>query len=297
MSCIIDIRSAARALGGEVSGNSIGFPTPGHSAKDRGSRVTFMPDAPEGFVVHSHNGYDDLQLRDYVRLKLGLPQPTLPRKGFQPIAVRETSQEGWTPAGRLWQGAISPVGTLVEKYLRSRGIQLSDAVLAVDVIRFHPECRFGGEVHPAMVCLMKSAKDDRPTGIHRTALRLDGSGKAAMSDGGSPKRMLGQVAGSAIKLGSKITGRGLAIAEGVEDALTIENLGLGPVWALSNSGAIQAFAPLPDIDELIIYGDADPAGQSAARSCAEKWSGSGVRARVLLPREFKDWNEWRMANA
>jgi hypothetical protein len=293
----MDIRSAARALGGEISGNSIGFPTPGHSTKDRGSRVTFKPDAPEGFVVHCHNGYDDLQLRDYVRLKLGLSQPTAPRERFQPIALREASQEGWTPAGRLWQGAISPIGTLVETYLLSRGIQISDAVLAVDVIRFHPECRFGGEVHPAMVCLMQSAADGKPTGIHRTALRPDGSGKAEMADGGSPKRMLGKAAGSAIKLGSAITCRRLAIAEGVEDALTIENLGLVPVWALGNSGAIQAFVPLPEIDELTIYGDADPAGAAAARYCAEKWSGSGVRARVLLPREFKDWNEWRMANA
>lgn len=297
MSCIIDIRSAARALGGEVSGNSIGFPTPGHSARDRGSRLTFTPEAPEGFVVYSYNGYDPMQLRDYVRSKLGLPQPMAPRADAKQIIVPEASQAEWTPAGRLWHEATSPVGTVAEAYLHSRGIQLSEAVLKAGVVRFHPHCPFADEVHPAMVCLMQSATDGRPTGIHRTALRSDGSGKAEMADGGSPKRMLGKAAGSAIKLGSAGMCRRLAITEGVEDALTIENLGLGPVWALSNSGAIQAFAPLPDIDELIIYGDADPAGQSAARSCAEKWSGSGVRAKVLLPREFKDWNEWRMANA
>ena len=52
-----DIRSIARALGGEVSGrNTISIPTPGHSANDRGTVITFDPSAPGGMLVHSFNG-------------------------------------------------------------------------------------------------------------------------------------------------------------------------------------------------------------------------------------------------
>jgi RecA-family ATPase len=69
----IDLQSLARALGGEVSGNQVLCPGPGHSAKDRSLSVKLDADAPDGFVVNSFASDDPIECKDYVRAKLSLP--------------------------------------------------------------------------------------------------------------------------------------------------------------------------------------------------------------------------------
>jgi len=64
----------ARKLGGEVRGEKVVAPGPGHSPGDRSLTVTLDPKAPGGFVVHSFSPRDDWRsCRDHVREKLGLP--------------------------------------------------------------------------------------------------------------------------------------------------------------------------------------------------------------------------------
>jgi len=70
---ILDLRQIARALGGEVSGNQVRAPSPGHSAKDRSLTVTLDANAPDGFLVHSFTENDQIKCKDYVREKAGLP--------------------------------------------------------------------------------------------------------------------------------------------------------------------------------------------------------------------------------
>jgi hypothetical protein len=67
------LQSWGRALGGEVSGNSVLAPGPGHSAGDRSLSLTPSAAAPNGFLVNSFAGDDPLVCLDYVRAKLGLP--------------------------------------------------------------------------------------------------------------------------------------------------------------------------------------------------------------------------------
>jgi len=69
---MIDLQSLARALGGEVHGEEILAPGPGHSAADRSLSVKLDANAPDGFVVHSFAGDDDIECKDYVREKAGL---------------------------------------------------------------------------------------------------------------------------------------------------------------------------------------------------------------------------------
>jgi putative DNA primase/helicase len=69
----IDLQSLARALGGEVSGNQVLAPGPGHSAKDRSLSVKLDTGAPDGFIVNSFAGDDPIKCRDFVREKAGLP--------------------------------------------------------------------------------------------------------------------------------------------------------------------------------------------------------------------------------
>ena len=56
-----DVRAAARALGGDISGrDGVVCPGPGHSRQDRSLSVRLDSTAPDGFVVHSFAGDDPI---------------------------------------------------------------------------------------------------------------------------------------------------------------------------------------------------------------------------------------------
>ena len=77
------LQSIAASLGGEVVGNYVKAPGPGHSAEDRSLSVTPDASAPDNFLVHSFAGDDDVICKDYVRKKLGMPafEPKKPNGG------------------------------------------------------------------------------------------------------------------------------------------------------------------------------------------------------------------------
>jgi hypothetical protein len=65
-------QQVARALGGEVSGNHVIAPGPGHSPEDRSLSTKLDASAPDGFLVHSFAGDDPIVCKNYVREKLDL---------------------------------------------------------------------------------------------------------------------------------------------------------------------------------------------------------------------------------
>jgi 5S rRNA maturation endonuclease (ribonuclease M5) len=69
----LTLERIADLLGGEVSGNHVYAPGPGHSASDRSLSVLIDADAPDGFVVNSFARDDAIACRDYVRGRLELP--------------------------------------------------------------------------------------------------------------------------------------------------------------------------------------------------------------------------------
>jgi hypothetical protein len=77
---ICSLKELANALGGEVSGDQVIAPGPGHSPKDRSLSVKLDDKSPEGFVVFSFAGDDEIECRDYVREKARLP-PWKPNGG------------------------------------------------------------------------------------------------------------------------------------------------------------------------------------------------------------------------
>lgn len=72
----ISLQQLATALGGEVSGNQVLAPGPGHGPRDRSMSV--QP-TPNDFIVHSFAGDDPLACKDYVRERAGLA-PWEPQK-------------------------------------------------------------------------------------------------------------------------------------------------------------------------------------------------------------------------
>ena len=186
---------------------------------------------------------------------------------------------------QIFADAVDPRRGPVQVYLQGRGLgRLPDDVIDV---RYHPRCPRGTDRLPAMIALMRDAVSNEPTGVHRTFLRSDGSGKADVSPA---KMMLGRAAGSVVKLTpDEDVLAGLGLSEGLEDGIAILNMGWRPVWACMSAVGMSHFPVLRGIEALSLFRDADRAGLSAADSCAVRWRRAGLSAVVVDPRNGKDF--------
>ncbi|MGF3027914.1 DUF7146 domain-containing protein [Methylobacterium aquaticum] len=282
---MIDLRAAARALGGEVAGiGQVLCPAPGHSHRDRSLSVLFDPRATEGFVVNTFAAGDDpLTARDHVRARLGLEARVFSRSGEHSApprpAIELHQDEDEAPRQRraltIWDEAREPQRTAVEHYLASRALELPDEV-AGTVLRYHRACPFGGARTPAMVALVRNVRTDVPQAIHRTALSHEGR-KGEVN--GKVRLALGSLRGGAVKLtpDAEVT-TCLGIGEGIETTLSLRRLpefGASPIWSVLSAGGIAAFPVLPAIECLWIAVDDDPAGREASDLCADRWRRAG----------------------
>lgn len=125
--------------------------------------------------------------------------------------------------------------------------------------------------------------------MHRTWLRLDGRGKAAVDP---PKAMLGGVSGGAVRLSH---GPGpLVVAEGIETALSLAcGLLSGPatIWAALSASGLRGLR-LPDLPgRLIVASDGDAPGRAAAHAVAERASALGWAVSLLPAPDGRDWND------
>jgi DNA primase len=181
-------------------------------------------------------------------------------------------------AWRLWTAAGDPRGTPVEKYLHHRGLELPPA----PVLRFASRCwnRETGKQLPAMLARV-DGPDGKFTAVHRTWLLLDGSGKADLRE---PKWSLGPTKGAAVRLAP--LGPRLAVAEGIETALTAIVSGV-PAWAALSAGGIESLVLPAEVVEVVIVGDHDGSGvgQGAAQNAANRGSAEGRRVWLALPPE------------
>src|SRR6516162_5851218 len=158
-SMIADLRSLARAVGGEISGRQVLALGPGHWPQDRSLSIRIEPGAPDGFIVYSFAGDDPFACKDYVRERLGLPEwepgdeqdrraEPLRRVRFDRAAMdreaakRPRSEDDHVRIKRavaIWKEGRDLRGTLAETYLNiHRKLQLDDDLRGV--LRFHPAC-------------------------------------------------------------------------------------------------------------------------------------------------------------
>jgi hypothetical protein len=279
---------AGRLLGGEVYGDRVRCPGPGHSKNNRSMEVWFKPDAPDGFLVNTFNPADDpLKCKDYVRQMLGM-DPRGPHHiaaSAARLRIQEAQQQTDASqikriarASTIWRQTVRPRGTPVEDYLRSRKLSLGDECLS-QVIRFHAGMR-------AMVTQMRDICSDRPCGIHRTFLNDNGQK--------IDRKMLGCAKYAAIKLDhdSDVT-IGITIGEGIETCLSARQQGWRPVWAVGSAGAIATFPLLSGIESLTIIAEHDDSGanQRAIELCARRYVEAGCEVFVLDPPCGGDLND------
>jgi Toprim domain/CHC2 zinc finger len=194
---------------------------------------------------------------------------------------KEDDQEKTKRALWIWNEASEVNGTPAEQYLRRRGLELPDDDHA---LRFFSPCPFAGTTYPALIALFRDVLTDEPKAIHRIAL---GPGGLLVA-----KRMLGRVAGCAVKLDcDSDVEHGLAVGEGIETMIAARMRGFRPAWALGSAGTLKTFPVLPGIGALTVVVDHDPpdkngrcAGQEAAAECSKRWTEAGRECRRIVPR-------------
>jgi phage/plasmid primase-like uncharacterized protein len=124
------------------------------------------------------------------------------------------------------------------------------------------------------------------TGVHRTWLARDGSGKAPID---TPRRAMGGLLGHAVRFGA--AGDVLAAGEGIETMLSLRYaLPAMPMAAALSASHLAALALPAALRRIYVARDADAAGETAATALIERAQAAGIEARVLSPR-LKDLNE------
>lgn len=206
-----------------------------------------------------------------------LPAMTLPAAPQPVVDDRDTIGE----AAAIWAAASPIEGTPAERYLRFRRLVLP----LPPSLRF-ARLRYGktGVMHPCLISLVVDAQE-RPTGIQRTYLD-DGGSKAKLP---KVKLSLGKVAGGAIRLGAPSDS--VTVCEGLEDGLTLQQGGLGPVWAAAGASMLPAMQFPSSVRSVVIGADGDEAGEREAQKAGAAYARRGLDARIIRPLEgFKDFN-------
>ncbi len=291
-----DLRTLQDRHGGDLydGGRSLMMPGPGHSRTDRSLSLKVTP---EGRLVW-HSFADDPfpAIAAYIGLEADQGARLSPRdaKREQEARMRAAAAERahkLTFCAATWAETLHAAGSPVEAYLRGRGITGP----VPDVLRFHPAAPLGyrgGAVYTAMVAMV-TGPDDKFCGLHVTAIKPDGSGKADLAN---PRRMFGDMAGAAVRLSDVPDSGELAVGEGLETMLAYRDLTGAAVWACLSTGGLRGFTPPTGLVRLTVAADGDEGGLAAAHALVARASRRCACAIVAAP-EGKDWNDVLMETA
>ncbi len=227
---------------------------------------------------------------DEARRFLAMPRPLPKDLGEQrrPAAARGSPDA----ARRLFAMSQPIAGTLAERYLAGRGIILAARERA---LRFHPGCYYRdlvtGEMQalPALIAAVANL-EGRISGLQRTWLAPDGTGKARVAD---PRRSLGHLLGNGIWLGLDPGAPVPVIAagEGFETMASLRTVMPAlPVAAATSANHLAGLTFPPDCRRLYIAADADAAGRHGIERLSQRAGEAGIATFVLRPR-LGDFND------
>jgi hypothetical protein len=187
----------------------------------------------------------------------------------------------------IWRNAKGGTHTIMRCYLATRGIELDPWAPSIRFNSCCPRPKDGAgnfvSPMPAMVALVEHAGRG-PMAVHCTYLRPDGSGKADVE---RPKAIFGPAAGGAVRFGIPHAGQRLAVAEGIETALSVALACSMPAWAALSAGGIKNLILPPEATHVIICADHDASGTGAraAHDAAARWLAEGRRVQIAMPPE------------
>jgi hypothetical protein len=229
-------------------------------------------------------------IADEARRFLAMPRP----QAQDPSAQREPGAARGSPeaARRLFAMSGPVAGTLAERYLAGRGILLAARERA---LRFHPGCYYRdlvtGEIQalPALIAAVTDL-DGRITGLQRTWLAPDGTGKARVAD---PRRSLGHLLGNGIWLGLDPGAPVpvMAAGEGFETMASLRTLmPTLPVAAATSANHLAGLTFPSGCRCLYIAADADAAGRHGIERLSQRAGEAGILTIVLRP-QLGDFND------
>ena len=235
-------------------------------------------------IAHTCRLHTFRDVLDEARRFLSLPQQE--HHASRPVGppVPSGSPEA---ARRLFASAKPIPGTLAAIYLRSRGVA---DVHDLTALRFHPTCFYRAhegaprETWPALLAAVTDP-DGAITGVLRTWLARDGSGKAPLA---TPRRSLGHLLGHGVRFGQATDV--LAAGEGLETMLSLRVvLPALPIVAALSATHLAAFIPPSGLRRLYIARDNDRVGRRAAEMLGARAHADGIEALVLTP-HWDDFN-------
>ena len=193
-------------------------------------------------------------------------------------------------ARRLFATGGPVLGTLAAAYLHQRGIARFGPAL-----RYHPRVYFRGEetasdqpsYAPALLAKITDNQGNI-TGCARTYLDPN---TGRISDLSSPKRILGQLHGNAVRFWSASDPADLIVGEGLENTLSVgtalPEFNLASCLTATHLGL---FIPPSGIKRIWIARDNDAAGERAAHILSAKLGTVGIECGCFVPK-LNDFDE------
>jgi hypothetical protein len=200
-----------------------------------------------------------------------------PERYFRASRVERPVEHKPDPAAlEIWNGGKRSEDSIVEKYLRGRGIN----------IPIPPSIRAIGSL--AMAAAVQ-APDGRVIAVQVTGLTRD----ARRVQTPVPRITTGALGLGAVRYAK--ASDVLGIAEGVETALSAMQLSEVPCWAAIGAARMHRIW-IPDcVREVHIFGDNDEPGRAAAERTAHVYATRKVVLR-FPPHSVKDWNDFLRAS-
>ena len=250
---------AARAAGAVLRGAELRLPCPIHDSSPETLAIRQGHRAP---VWHCHAGCDPVAVRDGLLAAGILVRRHARHARIKPAPRDRRSPPRWLPGA--WASASPLADTPADDYLRSRGL-----------LPPWPQALRWDRRRRRMLARVTLGGDLR--GLHATSLP------------GRERRTYGPVRGAAVRLAAIEAGV-LAVAEGIETALSYAALTGTPTWAALSSAGMQHLQ-LPDaLQWLTIAADFDGPGLLAAERLERRARDAGIEVRIDLPsRHRTDW--------
>ena len=211
------------------------------------------------------------------------PCPTVPRETQRAERSDSASSKRIARARRLFAAGKPVLGTVAATYLQGRGITRLGPAL-----RYHPRVfLWQGEDDPdppqRAPALLAKITDNRGqvTGCARTYLDPSTGGLGAIE---SPKRILGQLHGHAIRFWSGSPRSDLIVGEELENTLSVGTA--LPEFDLAScltANHLGLFVPTPRIRRIWIARDNDDAGRNASMRLRNQIELLGIDCGDLVP--------------
>jgi hypothetical protein len=266
-------------------------PTSGKGAAGKWTDAAALQHGDLLDLIALNRGLDRLRdVLDEARnfLRMPLPEPSIGQRSgsYVPRGSPESAR-------RLFAMSQPIRGTIVEAYLRNRGIT---ALHETESLRFHPCCYYRPDEHsptetrPAMIASVTDLAEDL-TGAHRTWLDAGGFSEATLGKApiDTPRRAMGDLLGHAVRFG--VAGEVMAAGEGIETMLSQRSaLPAMPMMAALSAAHLSAILFPDTVRRLYLARDDDPAGDAAMTTLIDRTQAAGIEAIVLSPR-LGDFNE------